>query len=97
LAAEANETNLEALRQTLKEHGRNMDTAMDLQVHEALLAAGDAAGWQRHVADQSRLALVLKAEALFKKVPVASEGEEEKFALEPTVGGRETRQLASIA
>ena len=88
LAAEANETNLEALRQTLKEHGRNMDTAMDLQVHEALLAAGDAAGWQRHVADQSRLALVLKAEALFKKVPVASEGEEEKFALEPTVGGR---------
>ena len=88
LAAEANEANLEALRQTLKEHGRNMDTAMDLQVHEALLAAGDAAGWQRHVADQSRLALVLKAEALFKKVPVASEGEEEKFVLEPTVGGR---------
>ncbi len=88
LAAEANETNLEALRQTLKEHGRNMDTAMDLQVHEALLAAGDAAGWQRHVADQSRLALVLKAEALFKKVPVVAEGEEEKFVLEPTVGGR---------
>ena len=92
LAAEANETNLEALRQTLKEQGRNMDTAMDLQVHEALIAAGDAAGWQRHVADQSRLALVLKAEALFKKVPVVAdllaEGEEEKFVLEPTVGGR---------
>ena len=90
LAAEANETNLEALRQTLKEHGRNMDTAMDLQVHDALVAAGDTAGWQRHVADQSRLALVLKAEALFKKVPVpgAAEGEEEKFVLEPTVGGR---------
>jgi len=100
LAAEANETNLEALRQTLKEHGRNMDTAMDLQVHEALIAAGDAAGWHRHVADQSRLALVLKAEALFKKVPVVAasenengtetvtEGAEEKFVLEPTVGGR---------
>ena len=88
LAAEINEANLELLRQTLKEHGRNMDTAMDLQVHEALVAAGDTAGWQRHVADQSRLALVLKAEALFKKVPAAAEGEEEKFVLEPTVGGR---------
>jgi len=88
LAAEANDTNLEAFRQTLKEHGRNMDTAMDLQVHEALIAAGDLTGWQRHVADQSRLALVLKAEALFKKVPVVAEGEEEKFVLEPTVGGR---------
>ena len=88
LAAETNEANLESLRQTLKEHGRNMDTAMDLQVHEALVAAGDTAGWQRHVADQSRLALVLKAEALFKKVPIAAEGEEEKFVLEPTVGGR---------
>jgi len=86
LAAEANETNLEALRQTLKEHGRNMDTAMDLQVHEALIAAGDAAGWQRHVADQSRLALVLKAEALFKKVPVAavSESENQTVATEVT-------------
>ena len=70
LAAEANEANLLALRQTLKDHGRNMDTNMDLKVHEALLAAGDAEGWQRYVADQSRLALVLKAEALFKKVPV---------------------------
>jgi len=88
LAAEANESNLEALRQTLKEHGRNMDTAMDQQVHEALLAAGDPTGWQRHVADQSRLALVLKAEGLFKKVPVIAEGEEEQFVLEPTVGGR---------
>ena len=40
------------------------------------------------MADQSRLALVLKAEGLFKKVPLAAEGEEEKFVLEPTVGGR---------
>ena len=70
LAAEPNEANLVALRQTLKDHGRNMDTNMDLKVHEALVAAGDAAGWQRYVADQLRLALVLKAEGLFKKVPV---------------------------
>ena len=73
LAAESNEANLLALRQTLKDHGRNMDTNMDAKVHEALLAAGDADGWQRHVADQKRLALVLKAEALFKKVPVKTE------------------------
>ena len=73
LAAEPNETHLAALHQMLKEHGRNMDTQMDLQVHEALIAAGDAAGWQRHVADQLRLALVLKAEGLFKKVPVKTQ------------------------
>jgi ATP-dependent RNA helicase SUPV3L1/SUV3 len=75
LAAEANEANLLALRQTLKEHGRNMDTNMDLKVHEALIAAGDTAGWQRYVADQARTALVLKAEALFKKVPVKTDHE----------------------
>jgi len=73
LAAEPNEANLLALRQTLKDHGRNMDTQMDAKVHEALLAAGDPDGWQRHVADQARMALVLKAEALFKKVPVKAE------------------------
>ena len=73
LAAEINETNLLVLKQVLKEHGRNMDPNMDLKVHEALIGAGDAEGWQRHVADQLRLALVLKAEGLFKKVPVKTE------------------------
>ena len=80
LAAEASEANLLALRQALKDHGRNMDTNMDAQVHEALVAAGDTAGWQRFVADQSRMALVVKAEALFKKVPVKTEGTTEKAA-----------------
>ena len=70
LAAENNEANVLLFKQALKDHGRNMDTNMDLKVHEALIAAGDAEGWQRHVADQLRLALVLKAEGLFKKVPV---------------------------
>jgi hypothetical protein len=73
LAAENNEANLLVLKQALKDHGRNMDTNMDLKVHEALIAAGDAEGWQRHVADQLRLALVLKAEGLFKKVPVKTQ------------------------
>jgi hypothetical protein len=80
LAAEASEANLLALRQALKDHGRNMDTNMDAKVHEALVAAGDTAGWQRFVADQSRMALVVKAEALFKKVPVKTEGTTEKAA-----------------
>ena len=73
LSAENNEANLLLLKQALKDHGRNMDTNMDLKVHEALIAAGDTEGWQRHVADQSRLALVLKAEGLFKKVPVKAQ------------------------
>jgi len=73
LAAENNEANLLVLKQALKDHGRNMDTNMDIKVHEALIAAGDAEGWQRHVADQLRLALVLKAEGLFKKVPVKTQ------------------------
>ena len=73
LAAEISEANLLVLKQALKDHGRNMDTNMDLKVHEALIAAGDAEGWQRHVADQLRLALVLKAEGLFKKVPVKTQ------------------------
>ena len=70
LAAENTEANLLAFKQALKDHGRNMDTQMDLKVHEALIAAGESEGWQRHVADQLRLALVLKAEGLFKKVPL---------------------------
>ena len=73
LAAENNEANVLLFKQALKDHGRNMDTNMDLKVHEALIAAGDAQGWQRHVADQLRLALVLKAEGLFKKVPVKTQ------------------------
>ena len=73
LAAENNEANLLVFKQALKNHGRNMDTNMDLKVHDALIAAGDTEGWQRHVADQLRLALVLKAEGLFKKVPVKTQ------------------------
>ena len=83
LAAENNPANLAALQQALKDHGRLMDTQMDLKVHEALIAAGEAAGWQRYVADQVRLALVVKAEALFKKVPVKAAVAEAESAKEP--------------
>jgi hypothetical protein len=85
LAAESNEANLLVLKQALKDHGRNMDTQMDLKVHDALIAAGDAEGWQRHVADQLRLALVLKAEGLFKKVPVKTQDITEPAAEAPEV------------
>ena len=53
-----------ALQQALKTHGKHLDTAVDARVHEALLAAGDAQGWQRFVTDQRRLELVTQAEAL---------------------------------
>ncbi len=52
------------LHEVLKAHGKNLDSALDARVHEALLAAGDAQGWQRFVADQQRLVLVTRAEAL---------------------------------
>ncbi len=54
----------EALRAALKLHGKNLDTSLDERVHNALVAAGDAEGWQRWLADQVRQALVAKAEAL---------------------------------
>ena len=52
------------LHEVLKAHGKNLDTAVDARVHQALIAAGDAQGWQRWVTDQHRLALVTQAEAL---------------------------------
>ncbi len=60
-----------ALRAVLKTHGKNLDTALDARVHEALTAAGELEGWQRWRADQIRQELVTKAEALLgaDKVP----------------------------
>jgi hypothetical protein len=53
-----------ALRAVLKTHGKNLDTALDARVHEALTAAGELEGWQRWRADQIRQELVTKAETL---------------------------------
>ncbi len=58
-----------SLRAALKEHGQAMDHTLDARVHEALLALGDAEGWQRWRADQLRQALVLRAEALMVEAP----------------------------
>ena len=59
-----------SLRAVLKDHGRHLDTALDARVHAALTAAGELEGWQRWRADQLRMELVNKAEALFKPVAV---------------------------
>ncbi len=69
-----------ALRAVLKTHGKNLDTALDARVHAALTAAGELEGWQRWRADQIRLELVTKAEALL--------GEDKA----PTVGGRKMQE-----
>ena len=56
-----------ALRQSLKTHGRLIDTALEARVHAALVSAGELEGWQRWSADQVREQLVAKAEALLVK------------------------------
>lgn len=65
-----------ALRNSLKSHGKNLDTALDERVHNALMAAGEPEGWQRWLANRFREELVAQAEALL---------DEQKA---PTVGGR---------
>eukprot|EP01030_Chromulinospumella_sphaerica_P009641 gene9641-9451_t len=56
-----------ALRAVLKVHGKHLDTALEQQVHAALVAAGELEGWQRWSADQVREELVAKAEALLNR------------------------------
>lgn len=56
-----------ALRAVLKIHGKHIDSALEQQVHTALVAAGELEGWQRWSADQVREDLVAKAEALLNR------------------------------
>ena len=56
-----------ALRQSLKTHGRLIDDALEARVHAALVSAGELEGWQRWSADKLREQLVAKAEALLVK------------------------------
>ncbi len=57
----------QALRQSLKTHGRLIDDALEARVHAALVSAGELEGWQRWSADKSREQLVARAEALLVK------------------------------
>ena len=56
-----------ALRGVLKVQGRHIDAALEQEVHQALVAAGELEGWQRWSADQVREELVAKAEALVQR------------------------------
>jgi hypothetical protein len=53
-----------SLRQTLKDHGRLIDSELDTKAQAALAQAGELEGWQRWRADQLREELVAKAVAL---------------------------------
>lgn len=55
------------LRTVLKQQGRWLDEAVTQQVHEQLLAAGDAQGWQPKNVDRQREDLIAKAEALVNR------------------------------
>lgn len=69
-----------ALRSVLKQQGRWLDDALAQQVHEQLLAAGDAQGWQPKGVDRLREELVAKAESLLNR----PEGQ--------TLGGRKLQE-----
>lgn len=58
---------VQAMRAAIKAHGRFVDEALVSEVHEALIAAGEADGWQRKNADKLREELVAKAEALLNR------------------------------
>ncbi len=58
---------VQAVRAAIKAHGRLVDDALVTQVHEALLAAGEADGWPRQNADKLREELVAKAEGLLNR------------------------------
>jgi hypothetical protein len=59
------------LRAALKTKGLQLDTELAQQVQTALAAAAELEGWQRKRADEIRLQLVTKAEALLQ-APAAS-------------------------
>ncbi|MEO7546781.1 MAG: DUF349 domain-containing protein, partial [Ramlibacter sp.] len=79
-----------ALRNALKEHGRQVDDKLENQAHAALAAAGELEGWQRWRADQLRQELVARAESLFER-PVAIEGQE-PAPPKPRFGGRKMQE-----
>lgn len=58
---------VQAMRAAIKAHGRFVDEALVSEVHEALIAAGEAAGWLRQNADKLREELVAKAETLLNR------------------------------
>lgn len=66
-AGKAGSAAVQAMRAAIKSHGRFVDDALVSEVHEALVAAGEAEGWQRQNADKLREELVAKAEGLINR------------------------------
>lgn len=79
-----------ALRNALKEHGKQIDDKLETQAHAALAAATELEGWQRWRADQLRQELVAQAEGLFEQ-PKAEEGQE-PVPPKPRYGGRKMQE-----
>ena len=65
--SKADSSAVQAMRLAIKTHGRLAAEEMVQQVHEALLAAGDAAGWLRAHADKLREELIAKAQGLLDR------------------------------
>ena len=64
------------LRNALKTKGLHLDTELSQQVQTTLAAAAELEGWQRKHADEIRLQLVLKAEALLQPPAIATAASE---------------------
>ena len=87
-----------ALRASLKTHGRLIDDALEARVHAALVSAGELEGWQRWSADKVREQLVARAEALLVKRKKKAEKGEKAAALAPEeAAGAETAGTESEA
>ncbi|MFD1711260.1 DUF349 domain-containing protein [Ottowia sp. GY511] len=92
----------QALRQSLKAHGRLIDDALEARVHATLVSAGELEGWQRWSADKVREQLVAKAEALMVKRKIKGAADASAQANEATTateqaGAAQDAQATSAA
>ncbi|MFV0679120.1 DUF349 domain-containing protein [Ottowia sp.] len=85
-----------ALRQSLKKHGRLIDDALEARVHAALVSAGELEGWQRWSADKVREQLLARAEALLVKRKIKGTPSEDVPAKD-TSAKDEAAQTTSVA
>ncbi|MDR1969655.1 MAG: DUF349 domain-containing protein [Burkholderiaceae bacterium] len=93
---------INALRQSLKTHGRLIDDTLEARVHAALVSAGELEGWQRWSADKVREQLVARAEALIikrriKGAAVAASADTAAPAVETAPAETETETEAEAA
>ena len=81
------------LRAVLKTKGLQLPSELAQAVQTALAAAGELEGWQRKHADEIRLQLAVKAEALLQAPPEQTQANDAIQAVDfsqwvPTLGGR---------